>query len=62
MHVGAGAASHLVYELIGSYDDVIVRTSAGWRIQSRSCAPGSRLGPRDEVLGLVAPPSITRDG
>jgi 3-phenylpropionate/cinnamic acid dioxygenase small subunit len=55
IHVGTGAASQLVYEMIGEYRDRAVRTDAGWRIQHRILQPRIRLGDRDRVLGLVSP-------
>lgn len=53
IHLGAGAASHLVYELIGEYRDRVVRTENGWRIRQRILYPRIRLGLRDQVLGLA---------
>ena len=52
-HIGQGERSHLVYEALGDYHDVMVRTPEGWRILHRSFEPRLRTGPRNEVLGLT---------
>ncbi len=49
-HQGAGAKEHLTYEVIGDYDDELVRTDEGWRITRRRMEVRARVGSR-EVLG-----------
>jgi len=53
IHLGAGDASHLLYELIGEYRDHAVRTESGWRLRERVLYPRIRLGQRAVVLGLA---------